>query len=84
MFFCKPRISEGVQMLVQSMVDNPEDWRQGPYHFVNVKHQDIRIWTANGYGWIKLEGNECLTHAEKRHIANGIKKSIALRLQSKD
>jgi hypothetical protein len=83
--FWKPKaieISEGVRMIVQQMLDHPEDWRQGQYHFGNIKHRDINIWTANGDDHIAFEGNECLSWAEKRHIANGIKKSIALRLRA--
>ena len=80
--FWKLGISEGVRLLVQQMIDHPEDWRQGPYHFSNIKHKDINIWTANGKIFIKYEGNACLNHAEKCHIANGIKKSIALRLRA--
>lgn len=76
------KISEGVRLLVEQMIEHPEDWRQGPYHFQNIKHKDINIWTANGDSFIKFEGNVCLTFAEKRHIANGIKKSIAVRLRS--
>jgi hypothetical protein len=80
--FWKPRISEGVQLLVQQMIEHPEDWEQGQYHFSNIKHRDINIWTSNGNSFIKFEGNECLTYAEKCHIADGIKKSIALRLRA--
>ncbi len=80
--FWKPKISEGVQLLVQQMIEHPEDWKQGQYHFSNIKHRDINIWTANGDNCIAFGGNECLTSAEKRYIANGIKKSIALRLRA--
>lgn len=74
------KISEGVHLLAQQMIDNPLEWVQGPYEFVNTKNPDIRIWTPNGVSYIKINGNDCLSYAEKRHIAAAIKKAIARRL----
>ena len=73
-------ISEGVRLLAQQMIDNPEEWVQGMYEFINTKNPDIRIWTPNGVAYIKFNGNTCLTYAEQKHIAAAIKKSIALKL----
>ena len=73
-------ISDGVKDIAKSMTDHPEDWRQGPYFFSNVKHRDINIWTANGTLYINFDGNKCLNISEKNHIAKAIKKAIALRI----
>jgi hypothetical protein len=74
-------ISEGVKAIAKQMIDKPEDWRQSRYYFHNIKHPDISIWTANGTTFIKFEGNECLTLAEKAHLSKAIKKSIANRIK---
>lgn len=73
-------ISEGIRLLAQQMIDNPEEWVQGMYEFTNTKNPDVRIWTPNGVSYIKLNGNTCLTYAEQKHIASAIKKSLALKL----
>jgi hypothetical protein len=73
------KVSEGVKMLAQHMVDHPEDWIQGQYHYSNTKSRDINIWTANGDSHIAFEGNKCLNKAEQKYLANAIKKSIAKR-----
>lgn len=73
-------VSEGVRLLAKQMIDNPHDWRQTQYHFVNKSHPDIAIWTANGVSFIAIEGNDAFTLAEKRYLLNAINKSIALKL----
>lgn len=73
------KVCEGIKMLAQQMVDHPEDWVQGPYHYSNTKSRDINIWTANGDNCIAFEGNKCLNRAEQKYLANAIKKSIAKR-----
>ena len=78
MFF--NQVSEGVKLLAKQMIDNPNDWVQGAYHFQNVTHRDIAIWTANGVNFIKIEGNDAFTRAEKRHLLDAINKSVALKL----
>jgi len=83
MFWSKCLVSEGVVDFVRQMMAHPEDWRQGQYCFGNTKHPDIQIWTANGVGYIDIGGNKCFNIAEKRYIADGIKKTIALRLLNK-
>ena len=77
MFFI---VSEGVKELATSMVENPHDWVQGQYEYVNTKHQDIRVWTSNGASFIKIGGNDCLSLAEKFYLARAIKRATAKKL----
>ena len=79
MFFF-PKISEGCQQLIDRLVDHPEEWTQGMYEYVNKENPDIRIWTANGFPFIKLQGNDCFNLREKMAVNAAIKKSIANRL----
>ena len=78
--FWNSKISEGVKLLAKQMIDNPHDWIQGAFHFRNVTHRDIAIWTASGVEFIKLEGSDAFTRAEKRYLLDAIKKSVALKL----
>ena len=73
------KVSEGVRLLAQQMIEHPEDWEQGSYYFSNVKSKDISIWTANGAMFIRLNGNDGFTYAEKRYLNDAIKQSIALK-----
>ena len=77
MFFT---VSKGVKELAASMVENPHDWVQGQYEFVNTKHQDVRLWTCNGALFLKIGGNDCLSLAEKFYLAKAIKRSTAQKL----
>ena len=74
------KISDGIKQLAENMVAHPEEWQQGQYHFANTVTRDIQIWTANGTAYIDINGNKCLTMAEKRHIAAAIKRTLALKL----
>lgn len=74
-------ISEGVKILAKQMIEHPEDWRQGMYHFSNKTHNDISIWTANGWPFLKLNGNEAFNVFEKLYLNAVIKKSIALKVR---
>lgn len=78
--FLNAAVSEGVKLMAQQMVENPHDWRQGAYHFQNMTNKDLNIWTANGVSFIRMEGGDVFTYAEKRYLMNAIKKSIAMRL----
>ena len=73
-------ISKGVKLLGQQMIDNPLDWVQGGYEFVNQKNKDVRIWTCNGISYMKINGFDGLSFTEKVYINNCIKLSIANRL----
>ena len=73
-------ISEGVEKLGKQMINNPMDWIQGCYEFVNQKNKDVRIWTCNGIGYIKISGFDGLSYSEKIYLNNCIKMSIANRL----
>lgn len=66
--------------LAASMVENPHDWVQGQYEFVNTKHNDIRLWTCNGAYLLKIGGNDCLSLAEKFYLARAIKRATAQKL----
>lgn len=74
------KISEGTKLLAKQIIDKPHDWVQGQYHFINKQHKDIMIWTSNGEDFIQLEGNKCFNKAERKLIADAIKKSIALKI----
>jgi hypothetical protein len=76
--FCK--ISEGCKDIAKQMIDNPHDWVQTQYEYVNVTSKDIRIWTANGMTSIELNGNDAFNIREKAYLNSAIKKSIANRL----
>ena len=80
--FWNASVSEAVKLIAQQMVENPHDWRQGAYHFQNVTNKDLNIWTANGVSFIRMEGGDVFTYAEKRYLVNAIKKSIAIRLMT--
>ena len=80
--FWNAAVSEGVKLIAQQMVENPHDWRQGAYQFQNVTNKDLNIWTANGVSFIRMEGGDVFTYAEKRYLVNAIKKSIAMRLMT--
>ena len=73
-------VSEGIQELGQQMIDNPNDWVQGQYHFINISNSDIKIWTANGAMFLKFEGNDGMNSSEKRYLNKCIKKSISNRI----
>ena len=73
-------ISEGVKEIGQQMIDNPHGWVQGDYEFTNKKHTDIRLWTSNGFFYLKLNGNDSLGIFEKIYLNRCIKKSIANKL----
>lgn len=77
MFF---NVSKGIREFCAAMVANPHDWVQGQYYFVNQKHPDIAIWTANGLFFIAIGGNEGLTLAEKTCVLSAIKLTTARRL----
>ena len=77
MFFT---VSKGVRELAASMVENPHDWVQGQYEFVNTKHHDIRLWTCNGASFLRIGGNACLSLAEKFYLAKAIKRAMAQKL----
>jgi len=76
----KKVISQGVKDIAKNMIEHPEDWIQGPYHFSNRKYHDINIWTENGWSFIRFEGNTGLNTAEKIYLNNAIKQSIANKL----
>ena len=76
--FCK--ISEGVKEIAKQMIENPHDWIQTEYEYVNVSNHDIRIWTSNGTPFIKLNGNDAFNIREKAYLNKAIKKSIANKL----
>ena len=73
-------VSDGIKKLGQQMIDNPLDWVQGMYEFVNKKNRDVAIWTCNGINSIKISGFDGLSYADKVYINNCIKMSIANRL----
>lgn len=73
-------VSKGIRELADAMVANPHDWIQGPYEFVNRKHQDLSIWTANGVWFLKIGGNDGLSLAEKFYLSAAIKLATARRL----
>jgi len=73
-------VSDGIKKLGQQMIDNPLDWVQGQYEFVNRKNRDVAIWTCNGINSIKIFGFDGLTKSEKIYINNCIKMAIANRL----
>ena len=83
MIFKFLEISEGVREIAQQMIDNPHDWRQEDYHFRNISHPDIAIWTANGAFGIELNGFDGLSLVEKHYLNRAIKKSIANKLNTK-
>ena len=76
----KKDISEGVKMLVANIESEPNNWVQGRYEFYSIHSDDIRIWTANGWKFIKFNGNDGLTNDEKKLINIAIKKAIALKV----
>jgi hypothetical protein len=73
-------VSQGIKELCKSMIDNPHDWVQTGYKFVNIKHSDISIWTANGLSFIQINGNDGLSFCEKICVLRAIKLTIARRL----
>jgi hypothetical protein len=79
MMFRNLFVSEGVKLLAKNMIENPHNWKQGPYHFSCVSSPDVNIWTANGVFFIRLEGNDSFNIAEKRHINKAIQKCIAFK-----
>lgn len=81
MFFT---VSEGIKELCNYMVANPHDWVQTDYEFANKTHRDIRIWTASGLCFIKLNGNDGLSLAEKALVLRSIKLAIARRISHRD
>ncbi len=76
----KKVISQGVKDIAKNMIEHPEDWVQGMNYFSNKNHRDISIWTANGWYFIKFEGNTGLNTEEKIYLNNAIKQSIANKL----
>ncbi len=72
--------SEGIKEFCEKMIENPDDWHQGRWEFINKKNTDIAIWTCNGVDFIKIKGFDALTKAEKIMIANSIKITMAKRL----
>ena len=81
MTWFKKDISEGVELLAESMLSNPANWVQEPYHFRCVSHPDIRLWTANGVGFLQLEGNKGFNSDERTYLNDTIKKVIALKIK---
>lgn len=73
-------ISKGVKEIAKQMIEYPDDWVQTEYEFVNKTNPDIRIWTSNGWWFLKFRGNEGLSWKERIYLNNAIKKSIANRL----
>jgi hypothetical protein len=82
MWLFKSNISQGVKDLAQSIIDNPHDWRQGDYYFSHLTHKDLRIWTASGWSFLKLIGNDSFTREEKKYLNKAIQQSIANRLRT--
>ena len=78
----KREISQGVKDLAQSMINNPHDWVQGDYFFSHKIHKDLRIWTASGWSFLKLIGNDSFTRAEKKYLNKAVQQSIANRLRT--
>lgn len=77
MFFT---VSEGIREFCAAMIANPHDWTQGRYEFVNLKHNDLAVWTCNGLPYIKIGGNDGLTLAEKACVLRAVKLTQARKL----
>ena len=73
-------VSQGIREFCENMIANPQDWVQGPYTFMNLKHPDIQVWTSNGLSFIRIVGNDGLTPAEKRLVLNAVKLTTARKL----
>lgn len=81
--FFVPSISDGVRKIGQQMIDNPLEWQQTEFYFVNLKNPDIRIWSCSGISYIKINGFEGLSYTEKVYLNKCIKMSIANKLIKK-
>lgn len=81
MTWFKKDISEGVKLLAESMLSNPGNWVQEAYHFRCISNPDIRLWTANGVGFLQLEGNKGFNSDERKYLNDTIKKTIALKIK---
>lgn len=75
-------ISQGIKDIAKQMIENPNDWVQGEYEFINRKNLDIKVWTSNGVLFINFRGNSGLNIFEKIYLNRAIKQSIANKLIS--
>ena len=73
-------VSKGIREFAEAMIANPHDWVQTDYYFVNKKHRDLQIWTANGVWFISINGNCGLSLAEKFYLLSAIKLTSARKL----
>ncbi len=73
-------VSKGVKKIGKHLIENPQEWQQGKYEYVNKKDNGIRIWTCNGIAFININGFNGLNLSEKIYINNCIKMSIANKL----
>lgn len=73
-------VSIGVKEIGKQMIEKPLEWEQRHYEFINIKSKDIRIWTCNGWSFIKINGFNGLSYTDKIYLNNCIKTSIANRL----
>ena len=76
-------VSNAVKEFCIPMLETPSDWSQGYCEFANIKHPDVKVWTANGYYGMSIGHGIALGFFEKRYIRDCILMSQSLKCRGR-